>query len=104
MQKWMIPLLEEIKASPSHTVKTPGPSSGAPSLDVTQLQEEANNALGCLLVMRSTINAHWRKEVSDFGMALCQNESEVTTEAIKAVQRPFVPRPSGTVEACCMQC
>ena len=51
-------------------------------LDVTQLQEEANKALGCLLATRSTIDAHWRKEVSDFGMALHQNESQVT-EAIK---------------------
>ena len=50
------PTLEEIHASPSHPVETPGPSSRAPSLDVTQLQEEANRALRCLLVTRSTIN------------------------------------------------
>ena len=31
---------------------------------------------------RSSIDAHWRKQVSDFGMALCQTESEIT-EAIK---------------------
>ena len=79
------PILEEINASPSHPVETPWPSSGAPSLDVTQLQEEANKAHGCLLVMRSTITAHQRKEFSDFGMALCQNESEIT-ETIKAVK------------------
>ena len=78
------PTLEEINASPSHPVKTPGPSSRAPSLDVTQLQEEANKTLGCLLVTRSTINTCWRKEVSDFGMALCQNESEI--EAVKAAK------------------
>ena len=40
------PTLEEIHASPSPPVKTPGPSGEAPSLDVTQLQEEANKALG----------------------------------------------------------
>ena len=79
------PTLEEINASPSHPDGTPEPSSNAPSLDVTQLQEEANKALGCLLAMRSTIDAHQRKEVSDFGMALCQNESEIT-EAIKAAK------------------
>ena len=79
------PTLEEINASPSHPVETPGPSGRAPSLDVTQLQEEANKALGYLLAMRSTINTYWRKEVSDFGMALCQNESEIT-EAIKAAK------------------
>ena len=64
------PTLEEINASPSYPVETPGPSGDAPSLDVTQLQEEANKAQGCLLATRSTINAHQRKEVSDFGMAL----------------------------------
>ena len=39
------PTLEEIHASPSLPVKTPGPSSGTPSLDVTQHQEEVNRAL-----------------------------------------------------------
>ena len=76
------PTLEEIHASPSPPVKTPGPSSKAPSLYVTQLQEEANKALGHLLVTRSSINTHQRKQVSDFGMTLHQNESEIT-EAIK---------------------
>ena len=79
------PTLKEIHASPFHPVKTPGPSSRAPSLDVTQLQEEANRTLGHLLATRSSIDAHWRKQVSDFGMALCQNESDIT-EAIKEVK------------------
>ena len=74
--------LEEIHASSSHPVKTPGPSGGAPSFDVTELQEEANKTLGHSLVTRSSIDTHWRKQVSDFGMALCQNKSEIT-EAIK---------------------
>ena len=39
------PTLEEIHASPSPLVKTLGPSCEAPSLNVTQLQEEANKAL-----------------------------------------------------------
>ena len=76
------PTLEEIHASPSHPVKTPGPSGRAPSLNVTQHQEEANEALGHLLVTRSSTDVHQRKQVSDFGMALCQNASEIT-EAIK---------------------
>ena len=79
------PTLEEIHASPSPLVETQGPSGEAPSLDVTQLQEEANKALGHLLVTRSSINTHQRKQLSDFGLALCQNESE-NTEAIKEVK------------------
>ena len=76
------PTLEEIHASPSPAVKTLGPSGEATSLDVTKLQEEANKALGHLLVTRSSIDTCRRKQVSDFGMALHQNES-VITEAIK---------------------
>ena len=76
------PTLKEIHTYPSPPVKTLGLSSEAPSLDVTWLQEEANKALGHLLATRSSINAHQRKQVSDFGMALCQNESDIT-KAIK---------------------
>ena len=83
------PTLEEIHASPSPLVEILGLSSETPSLDVTQLQEEANKALGYLLVARSSIDACWRKQVSDFGMALCQNESETT----KAIKEPSVPAP-----------
>ena len=36
------PTLEEIHASPSFPAEIPRSSSGVPSLDVTQLQEEAN--------------------------------------------------------------
>ena len=79
------PTLEEIHTSPSPPVKTPEPSGEAPSLDVTLLQEEANKAQGHLLVTRSSIDSHQRKQVSDFGIALCQNESDIT-EAIKEVK------------------
>ena len=72
------PTLEEMHASPSPPVKMMGPSSEGPSLDVTQLQEEANKPLEHLLATRSSIDTHQRKQVSDFGMALCQNESEIT--------------------------
>ena len=79
------PTLEEIHASPYPPVKTPGLSNKAPSLDVTKLQKEANKALGHILVTRSSINTHQRKQISDFGMALCQNASEIT-KAIKEVK------------------
>ena len=63
-------------------VKTSGLGTGALPRDVIQLQEEVGKALGCLLVTRSFLNAHHRKQVSEFKISLCQNESE-TTEAIK---------------------
>ena len=76
------PMLEEINASLPPWSKTLGPSGKAPSLDMVQLQEEANKALVHLLVTRSSLNTWQRKQVSDFGMALHQNESEIT-KAIK---------------------
>ena len=79
------PTLEDIHASPSHPDGTPEGSGNAPPLEAAQLQEEANKALGCLLAMRSTINTCRRKEISDFGMSLCHNESEVT-KAIKTAK------------------
>ena len=91
--------LEEINASPFYPDETQGPSGNAPSSDVTQLQEKTNKALGCLLVMRSTINTHQRKEVSDFGMALHQNDSEIT-KAIKAA-KALCAQTIREVEACC---
>ena len=62
--------------------QNPGPSGEAPCSDMVQLQEEANKALHYMLATRSSIDACWRKQVSDFGMALPQNDLE-TTEAIK---------------------
>ena len=91
------PTLEEIHASPSPPVETPGPSE-APSFDVTQLQEEANKDLVHLLATRSSIDAHWRKQVSDLGMALCQNESDIT-EVIKEV-KALCAHTIKDVEAC----
>ena len=76
------PTLEEIHASPSPPVEALGSSRKPPSLDVTQLQEEANKALGYLLATRSSINTHQRRQVSDFGLALHQTEADVT-KAIK---------------------
>ena len=73
---------EEIHVSPPPLVETPGPNGEAPSMDVAQLQEEANKALDHLLVTRSSLDARQRRQVSDFAMALCQIELE-TTEVIK---------------------
>ena len=74
--------LEEIPAASSLTAETPGPSGETPPLDTAHLFEEANKALGDLLVIKSSIDAHWQKLVLEFGMALCQNDSE-TTGSIK---------------------
>ena len=76
------PTPEEIHATPSPTVRTPGPSGDVPPLDITHLWEEANKARGDWLAIKSSIDAHWHKLVSKFGMTLCQNESK-TKESIK---------------------
>ena len=76
------PTLEEIHASPSPLVKIQGPSSDALSLGVAKLKEEANKALGHLLVTMVFFWYSLEETSSDFGMALHQNESK-TTEAIK---------------------
>ena len=50
------PTLKEIHTSLPPLVETLGPSGEAPSMDVAQLQEEANKALGHLLVTRSSFD------------------------------------------------
>ena len=66
------PTLEEI----SLPVKTLGLGTSILPGDVIQLQEEAVKALRWLLATRSSLNACQRKQVSDFEIALHQNESE----------------------------
>ena len=78
------PTLEKIHVSPPLWSKLWGLVGSSP-MDVSQLQEEVNKAMGHLLVTRYSLDARWRKQVSDFGMALCQFESE-TIEAIKEVK------------------
>ena len=73
-----------------------GAKGEAPSKNVAQLQEEANKALDCLLATRSSLDARWRRQVSHFGMALHQIESE-TTEAIKEA-RPLCAHTIWDVE------
>ena len=41
-----------------------------------------NRAMECLLTTRSSLDAHQRKQVSDFQVALCQNQ-DVATETIR---------------------
>ena len=50
--------LEEIPASSSPIAGTPETSSGAPPTDAGHLWEEANKALGKLIVTKSLINTH----------------------------------------------
>ena len=54
------------------TIKTPGPSSNFPSLNVAHLCKEANKALGDWLAVKSSIDACQWKLVSEFGMTLHQ--------------------------------
>ena len=83
------PSLEEIPTTSSPTARTPLGSSGdAPPLDIAHLQEEANKALGDLLVTKSLIDTHQWKLVSDFSMTLWQNESE-TLESIKEAKAHY---------------
>ena len=76
------PTLEEVHATYSPTIKTPGSSSNSPPLDIAHLWEEVNKALGDWLVIKSSIDAHQQKLVSKFSMTLCGNESK-TGESIK---------------------
>ena len=58
--------------------KTPGADMGALPEEVILLQEERNSVMGHLLMTRVSIDAHQRKQVSDFKMVICQNEAEAT--------------------------
>ena len=62
--------------------KTPGADTGALPEEVILLQEEMNRTMGSLLMTRSSLDTHQRKQVSDFETALHQNEAEAT-EAIR---------------------
>ena len=97
-QKWMIPSWRRSVPLLPLWSKIQAPAVSVPSLDVTQLQEEANKALGHLLATRSSINAHQRKQVSDFGMTLHQNESE-TIKAIKEA-KPLCAHTVKDLETC----
>ena len=69
--------LEEIPAPSSPTTEAQGSGSDVPPLDAAHLWEEANKALGDLLTIKSSIDAHQQKLISKFGMALCENNSKI---------------------------
>ena len=77
--------LPKVTKSVNHTTlpaKTPEANTGALPEEVSLLQEEMNKAMGHLLMTRTSLDTHQQKQVSDFEMALCQNEAKVT-KAIK---------------------
>ena len=71
MKVKLITPLEEVHATYSPTIKTPGPCSDVPFLDAAHLQEEANKALGDWLAVKSSIDACQQKLVSKLSMTLC---------------------------------
>ena len=77
--------LEEIPTLSSPTAEAPGPSGDTPPTDAAHIWEEANKALGDLLMVKSSIDAHQQKLVLEFSMALHQNDSKAT-ESIKEVK------------------
>ena len=62
--------------------KNPGADAGDLPEEVILLQEEMNRTMGHLLMTRTSLDTHQQKQVSDFEMALHQNEAEAT-KAIK---------------------
>ena len=67
------PTLEEILASPPPWLKLQCPV-GKPLPWMWPNSKRRPTRPGCLLMTRSSLNAWQRKQVSDFGMALHQNE------------------------------
>ena len=72
----------EVVCTTTLPTKTLGADTSVLPEEVISLQEEMNKVRGCLLTTRSSLDAHGRKQVSDFEMALCHNEAEAT-KAIK---------------------
>ena len=62
--------------------RTPGADMGPLPAEVILLQEEMSNAMGHLLMTRASVDAHQRKQVSDFKTAIYQNKAKAT-EAIR---------------------
>ena len=93
------PSLEEISTPSSPTAEAPEPSGDMPPTDVAHLQEEANKALGDLLMVKSSINACWQKLVSEFSMAIHENNSE-TMESVKEA-KAICTHSIQEVENCC---
>ena len=80
--------------------KTPtGADMGTLPDEVILLQGEMNRAIGCLLTTRVSIDAHCRKQVSDFKTVFHQNKAE-TTKAIRGVKAHY-GAAIREGEACC---
>ena len=82
MLKWRKSPWRKSPLLPPLQLKPQGPSSDAPSPDMAHLWEETNKALVDLLAIKSSIDTHQQKLISEFSMALCQNNSK-TMESIK---------------------
>ena len=80
--------------------KTPtGDDTGTLPEEVLHLQGEMNKIMGQLLTTRAFMDAHQRKEVSDFQAALYQNETQ-TTKAIRKAEAVHAAAVR-EVKACC---
>ena len=66
---------EDVHATYCPTIETPGPSGDIPPLDITHLWEEANKSLEDWLVIKSSVDVHQQKLVSEFSMSVHQNKS-----------------------------
>ena len=67
----------------------PGMDPSILSNDVLQLQEKMNRAIGCLPITRESMDAHHRKQLSDFKTAFHQNKAQ-TIKVIKDVRAQCV--------------
>ena len=73
---------EAVSAPITLPTKIPGADTSIFPENVILFQEEMNRTMGHLLMMRSSLDTHRWKQVSDFKMALHQNEAGAT-EAIR---------------------
>ena len=69
--------LEDIPANISPIAAISGSGSTSPSMDLAELQTNANKALDDLLSTKGSIDARRWRAVWDLGMMLHQNESQV---------------------------
>ena len=79
--------------------KTLGTDMGTIPKEVILLQEEMNRTMGHLLMTRSSLDAHQRKQVSDFETTLSQNKAKAT-EAIRDA-KAYCKAAIREAEACC---
>ena len=93
MLRWRMPPWRKSLLLPPPQLKPQGPAVMPPPTDVAHLQEEANKALGDLLMVKFSIDAHQQKLVSEFSMALCENDSETmeSYQGGQSHQHPFYP-------------